>query len=374
MTAGFQSRDRLGRLIGAALALPGVTCSQDAAAEIPEGQSEVRLGYYYYQDWQQGSEDRMRVKTSLAWFRTAPLEDWEVEGNLVLDSMSGASPLYLNSLTGVSGIGVDDQRRAGDLKVTRSFSWGSLGVGGAYSGEDDYVSRSGLLEARILTEDKNRTLAFGISPNFDSIYSTNNPSLDEERDTWNLFFGITQVINPNSIFQGNLALSTADGYLFDQYKLADLRPRSRDAWSLVLRHNHFFPTTEGALHSDYRYFNDSWGIDSHTFSFQWYQPLGSSWMVRPGIRLYSQSEAQFFNAEFPPLEAERFYSTDQRVGEFGSLSVGLKVEYALSPAAGLNLGYEWFKQRPEWALTGSGAAIIEDFSGHFFGGNLRFSF
>ncbi len=65
--------------------------------------------------------------------------------------MSGASPQFHDSLSGASGIGVHDYRAAGDGKLTKYFDRWAVGVGGAYSHERDYISRSVAVDVRTWT-------------------------------------------------------------------------------------------------------------------------------------------------------------------------------------------------------------------------------
>ena len=65
-----------------------------------------------------------------------------LEGTLVYDSISGASPLYFNTLSGASGTGITEYRTAGDVKVTKYFGGFAVGFGAAVSSERDYLSRA----------------------------------------------------------------------------------------------------------------------------------------------------------------------------------------------------------------------------------------
>jgi hypothetical protein len=82
--------------------------------------------YLNYRDWQPG-RNRMTVWAP-AFYALVPLSDtWVVEGGMVYDSMSGASPLYFNVLSGAS---IGDYRTAGDVKVTKYVGNTAVSVGG----------------------------------------------------------------------------------------------------------------------------------------------------------------------------------------------------------------------------------------------------
>ena len=225
MAATEPARSTVNPFLAAALALPGILPAAALAQTMPE-QGIFALDYLDYRDWQPGA-DRMRVK-SPSMYLLAPFADqWTVEGTVVHDAMSGASPLWFNTLSGASGMGVTDYRTAGDVKVTRYFDRYSIGVGGAYSHERDYISRAGSLDARWWTADKNTTLAFGFAGNADYIHPSDRELDNGRRHTLDFLFGITQALSPTDIVQSNITYSTGHGYYSDPYKPLDTRPAAR---------------------------------------------------------------------------------------------------------------------------------------------------
>lgn len=296
-------RRSLTSLLSAALAIPGLGISGSALAQ-SSGPAEVRFQWATYRDYQNngvdGAQDRITVSSPMMWARIPLGETTEIEASGVLDSVSGASPYYLDALTGASGTGIEDHRSAGDFKVTHYFERFSLGAGYAGSIEDDYISRSGTLEAKYWTADKNTTFAASYAFDGDRITSTNNALINESRHTGHYLLGITQVVSPVAIMQSNVTYDNANGYLSDSYKLLDLRPGSRDSFAWLTRYNRYIESLDGSLHTDYRLAHDSFGVTSHTFEVAFYKPIGEKWMVRPRVRYYSQHKANFFRTTFPP--------------------------------------------------------------------------
>src|SRR5205085_4969142 len=78
-------------LLSAALALPGILPCAAAAQTMPD-QSVIALQYFDYRDWQPGAT-RMKVRSPSLYVLRPIADDLALEGNLVYDSMSGASPL-----------------------------------------------------------------------------------------------------------------------------------------------------------------------------------------------------------------------------------------------------------------------------------------
>jgi hypothetical protein len=352
-------------LLSAALALPGLGLANDAAAQTPPEAPTVRIRYSNYQEYQAGKENRMKIHAPMAMLDTPIGENNRLEATYVFDGMSGASPYYLDSLSGASGTGIHDTRRAGDMKFTHYFKHFSVGLGGRVSDEEDYLSRGGLVDARVWTPDKNTTFSLGFSFDSDDISSTQSPDFGDDRRSQGYLFGITQILTPNSALQSNLTFSHGRGYHSDPYKPFDNRPRSREGWSWLSRYILYFPEMESSLHADYRFFIDSWGIKSHMLEVAWYQPFGTAWMFRPSVRYYTQSAAQFFQDSYPPQEFGDLYSADQRMGDFGSIGAGLKLIRELGRGFSADIAFEAFLQKPELKLGGDGYDNIKDFYAGF---------
>ena len=359
-------QNKLKSLFSAALAIPGLGLASSGQAQSMPDAPIIRIRYADYKDYQSGKEDRMTIQAPMVSLQTPISESDVLEASFTYDSVSGASPYYLSTLSGASGIGVNDIRRAGDVKLTHFFDGFNIGVGGRVSDEDDFLSRGGLIDAHIWTPDKNTTFTLGFSLDEDDISSSIQSDFNETRRSEGYLFGITQVLDANSIVQSNFNYAHASGYQSDPYKTLDNRPSTRDAWSLMNRYNLFFPELEASLHVDYRFFIDSWGIKSHMLEVAWYQPFGNNWMVRPSVRYYSQSAAQFYEGDFPPQEPNQFFSADQRMGNFGSIGGGLKLIRELGRGFSADISFESFLQTPGLKLGNGPSNDVKDFYAAFF--------
>ncbi len=281
-----------GALLAAALALPGMLPA-GAAAQSVHDHGVVELKYLNYRDWQSGA-DRMTVQSPTL-YALVPIDDTlEVEGSVVYDAMSGASPLFFNALSGASRQGVGDYRIAGEAKATKYFNGWSLSVGGVASSEQDYLSRGGGVDLRIFSDDRNRTYAFGFAGTSDRLNPTNGLVSNAPRNTVEFLFGITQALSPTSIVNSNVTYSHGHGYYDDPYKTFDHRPSERNVFAWLTRYNEYFATQDATLRLSYRLLTDSWGSVSNTFSAAWVQPLPQGFSVTPELRYYTQSSADFY--------------------------------------------------------------------------------
>ncbi len=146
------------------------------------------------------------------------------------------------------------------------------------------------------------------------------------RNEWNAQLGAVRVFNRGALLELSLGYGRGTGYLGNPYKAVEIafidpaqqfgtaggnpaadyaydaqfvavpeeRPDERSQQTLSLRYVQYFVASDGALHVDYRYFRDNWGIRSHTLSTEWIQPLGRGWSIAPRLRYYSQTAADFY--------------------------------------------------------------------------------
>lgn len=343
----------LGLLTLAALALVPHT----ARAAVAPDAVAVEINNLAYQDYDR-ERDRMAVHSPTVWLQAPVGESNAIEASATLDSMSGASPEIHNTLSGASGTGIHDQRKAGDFKFSHYFDRVVVGVGLAYSAENDYLSKAASLDAQWSTQDQNTTLSAGVGRSHDRI-SPVERLVRGKRQTTDYLLGITQVLTPTDIVQSNLTYSAGGGYYDDPYKVLDKRPGSRDEFAWLTRYRHWVAAFDAALHVDYRYYRDNWGVHANDVELSWYQPVGERWTLRPSLRYYTQGAARFFSNTFPPHVFGSIYSTDLRLGAFGAVTAGIKISRQFTSDTRLDLLAERYEQRKGLRWGGDGSPIME---------------
>lgn len=351
-----------GALLAAALSLPGIAPAT-SHAQTASDTGYVQFKYVDYRDWQPGGS-RMYID-SPGFSALYPLSDTlTIEGSIVYDGMSGASPLFFNSLSGASREGVRDYRSAADLRVTKYFDRWSIALGAAYSHERDYISRAGSVEVRTWTADKNRTFAFGFAGTADRIDSEQGAAENQKKHVLDFLVGVTQALSQTAIVQSTLTYSRGHGYFTDPYKLFDQRPDRRRLVAWLNRYHQHFPGVEGTLQLAYRYLDDSFGADSHMLEAAWVQPLPNGFSVRPSLRYYTQHAAHFFFG--PPIGRGRVpaqpYTADARLSAFGALTPGIAVSKQFAGGYYADFKVEFYRQKSSWRLGGEGSEGLLPFS------------
>jgi hypothetical protein len=350
-------------LFAAAIALPGVLPSNVQAESAPT-EGVFALSYYNYRDWQPGAS-RMAVQSPTI-FMLVPVSDTvAVQGSLVYDAVTGASPYFYNALSQAS---IGDYRTAGDLKVTKWFGRWAVGVGGAVSSEQDYLSRAASVDVRYSTPDNNTTFAFGIGGAYDTINSVNGVAVNEHRRSLEFLVGVTQVLNANAIVQSNLTYYTGHGYYSDPYKSLDQRPSERRTLAWLTRYNQTFVEADGVLQLTYRLLFNSFGDHSNMFEVAWVQGLPQGWSIAPNVRYIAQHGASFYyNPPFPSGYVDgQDYTADTRLATWGAFTFGLTATKVFEKGWSAYAKYQYYQQRPDWYLGGSGSPDILDFSARWF--------
>lgn len=366
-------------LTTSALALPGIAGSARADAPIERASGSSSFSYYRednlspsrFSDDDQGSRERYEVFTKQLRFDVPVAERVDLGIDFLYEEMSGASPWFVlvdednpeeGRLQVMSGATIEDERYDLTLDADFYMDEGKDTVSGGFSMERDYLSIHGGLGTERNFNDKNTTFSGSFAFAYDWIEPTDADLFEtrpdeRERYSFDLFFGISQIITRASTAQVTVNYKHSDGYLSDPYKgirgigpgdslLSDQRPDTKDQVSILVRYRHHFEPVTGSLHLDYRFYGDDWGVFSHTAEMGWYQNFFDMVNIVPSVRWYSQSKADFYDTVLVAGVTEdngASRSSDFRLSPYGAFSWKIKAEVEL-----LDL-FEY--QPPAWLET-----------------------
>jgi hypothetical protein len=262
----------------------------------------------------------------------------------------------------MSGATIHDKRREVSATFTRDPETAHRdGISVSYSNENDYHAAAlGYERSRALSAAT--TLGFGASVSHDTIEPVDAAIYDRvehaTKNSVSAFASLAWVLDRDSVLQAGVQLTHHQGYLADPYKrvataaglVRDARPDERMQSAWLLRYRHAYPTLDAALHLDYRFAWDSWGLHSHTVEAAWYQALSDGWRLVPALRYYSQSAARFY---LPFTDADpRYASSDFRLSAYGALSGGVDVRKRFGQWE-LSLGVDRYHSAGKYGLDGS---------------------
>ena len=349
-----------GPLVALALSLPGLASAQAEPAPV---EGLVGLKWLEYRDAQPGLQ-RIHVQSPSALVRTPAVGGVSAEVQATVDRVSGASPRYHAAISGASRM--SDERRAGEVKVTRHLDGQSWSLGLASSSENDFQSRAASLRAAWWTPDQNRGWNVALGLTRDRISSSDDPGLQARRRTVEAAAQFIQAVSRQDLVSATLTHASGHGYYGDPYKRPDVRPNTRHQSALGLRWNHHLEGPDITLRMAYRHYRDSFGVRSHTLEFEpVFTPRPGVWLA-PSLRHYSQRAAWFYfdpvysylGAPYPPgylTAASAPMSADHRLSGFGAWTVGLKVGWNPLPGWSTDLKLERYEQRGSWRLGGPGS-------------------
>lgn len=329
-------------LISCILLLPVAYCLMPVGSVGAEDRFSIKYQHYeddksiYYKNTDGVKSDRWLValtkliteKTSLAL-------------NYGVDAISSAS-WKVDGVTSASRRAGEEDRHGGSLGVNHTIGTANLSAGFGLSRENNY--NSDYVYASIGQEfnKRNTNVTLAISKAWDDIYST---KVGEPRDfpkgkeTSTVGISLAQTLTPWTVAAIGHEYSTVDGYqahpenvvlLSDASYADELHPDWRYRNASVIRVNQYLPW-KGAIHADYRYYHDSWGIDSNTYGLKYYQYIFKDLIMRARYRYYSQGEADFYSEN--PTTADEFPTIDSKLRDFDSEMYGLKLIYNVTKLA-----------------------------------------
>ncbi len=175
------------------------------------------------------------------------------------------------------------------------------------------------------------TLSLSYSYGDDVVGRSDNDDFAEDNTRQTYAVGLTQILTKNLITSLNFETITDEGFLNNPYRTVryedpsnpvgysyepELYPRTRTSNAVGIRARYFLPY-RAALQLEYRYFTDTWGIESNTAAVTYVQPWGD-WTFEGKVRLHSQNGATFFNDLFPRSQATNFRGRDKELSPLSS--------------------------------------------------------
>jgi len=334
---------------------------------------------YKYSDYRE-SADRIAVRTQGAYIEKDLGTEMHLKFEGVLDAITGATPSGQPAPPGSTQVplsNLTERRKAWNSVFSRQFTRMNVALGVGNSRESDYVSTGWSLNTLTDFNQKNTTLLAGIAGTDDDIKVFFQKPTVKKR-TNDLIVGVTQLLDPRTSVSVNLTWGRATGFLADPYKLvqkntelfpgvslpltfAENRPHERNKGIFLVALNRTFPAVRGALDASYRYYHDTYATDAHTLDVAWFQRIGEKVILRPSLRLYDQSAAEFYHYNLDrtslaptngrPRTTGPFYSSDFRLSALRTTTYGVKLIWSVTDAIALDVALEQYDMRGRDGVT-----------------------
>jgi len=370
----------LAALMSAAAALVPAAHAQAQSETSAEADSHISYRFNEYSEDSlapgpySGDANRYRVLSQQFQLATRAGDTNALNVTATHEVMSGSSPWFVvpgqdnKPFQVMSGATIREHRSEVRASWTQNAGTSSdTTYSASYSTERDYHAAA-LGAERSIPLGNALTLGVGGSYSHDLIDPFDAAAFDRiahaQKNTVSAFASLAWVLDRATVVQTGLQINHEQGFLSDPYKqvfvgdsvLHDSRPGERDEVAWLARYRRAFAGLDAALHLDYRYAQDSWGVVSHTLEAAWYQTLPAHWQIVPSLRYYSQQQARFYAPFFLDPGAHKFYSSDYRLGTFGAFSAGLNLRKRFGRWE-FSGGVERYHGATDYAIGGADAAV-----------------
>ncbi len=206
------------------------------------------------------------------------------------------------------------------------------------------------------------TVGMGFALGDNIVGRNGDDDFSEDVDVRSYRISLSQVITKDVVLALAFETITDEGFLNNPYRSvryidpenalnyiyqAEVYPNTRTSNASAIRAKYYLPF-RAALHGGFRYFTDSWGIESQTFELGYTWPYREDLILEFTYRLYDQTKADFYSDLFPFENAQNFLARDKEMSTFSSNTLGLGVHYeflkngtGLLKRGSLNLSWDY---------------------------------
>ncbi len=198
-----------------------------------------------------------------------------------------------------------------------------------------------------------------------------------DKSVTDLGLSVTQVLDRSTLLSLAYTNSRVAGYQTDPYKLLTVvdpvsgAPRATDAYLFESRPDSRLKHALAAelrrhlgrdvMTLSYRYFDDDWGVTSHTGELNYRLNFADGQYLQPNVRRYHQTAADFYRRWLVDGQAlPQYASADYRLGDMTAMTYGLKYGRTLRGGNELSLRVEYYVQSGESHPT-SAVGDLRDF-------------
>jgi hypothetical protein len=327
----------LGRALGLGGSLFGGLAGHAHAADLPADRAEAML-HVYDGGGVRAVGPAVLVRKSIA--NTVSLSATyyvDMVSNASIDVVTTASPYK-------------ETRQQLDLGLDYAVRDSLIHLSGSKGTEPDYEAQTMGIDVSQEIFSGMTTVALGFTEGRDHVGQKGLPGFFDHATHWQYRLGLTQIITPRWLASANLEAIHDEGFLGSPYRVArvfgaavpERDPRTRASRALKLRavgdiSDWFSSERWGAgqrhaMHAEYRYYWDNWGIRAHTLEGGYTRYFGDAWLADAFLRFNRQEKALFYsdNADHETL----YITRNRQLGTYNDWSLGGKVSYTYAKVPG----------------------------------------
>jgi hypothetical protein len=207
------------------------------------------------------------------------------------------------------------------------------------------------------------TVSIGFSLGDNVVRQNGNDDFEEDATVRSYRVDLTQIFTRDLVMAFTFETITDEGYLNNPYRSVryadpgsetgysfqpEVYPENRTSNALAVRANYYLQQ-RAALHLGFRLFEDSWDIDATTWELGYTLPYEEDWIFGARLRLYDQSNADFYSDLFPFQDSQNYLARDKELSSFNSTTIGVSAAYQFGRAwtaidrGSLNLELDWIQ-------------------------------
>ena len=258
-----------------------------------------------------------------------------VVGNYYVDYVSSASIDVLATASPYT-----EEREQWSLGVDYLRGNTTMRVGYTESVESDYDAETVNFSVSQDMFGSLTTLTLSYALGDDIVGKSDDETFERFLDKQIYGVGLTQIFTKNLITSLNFETMTEEGYLNNPYRTVryfdptsaigysyegELYPNTRTSNAVGLRAKYYLPY-RAALEGEYRFFIDTWDIESHTASLTYVHPW-KDFTFTGKFRYHDQTGAHFYSDLFPRAQATNFRGRDKELSPLTSYTLKLKAAY-----------------------------------------------
>jgi len=338
---------------------------------------DISLNLLYYNE----NDDRVSAVAPFISYNKEIGTDYKFHIDTAFDTVSGATPTW--SGDGASGASQDVTQVTQNIKYTkvnfkdkraainsnlliRDEMRNEYTLGAAFSAESDYKNLEFYSSMMGYFDDFHNS-SYSISLSYaknlvgyeqedDDSDSGASPSIGGLQDIIGINTTFTHNINDHSLLLAGVFMSYESGYLSNIHLLIardyidgtthldhDNRPTKKLYAGPIVKYNLLLNDLL-TLNTSYRYYKDSWSVDSHTVDVGFvYEYKNISF--NPKVRYYRQSQADFYSdSHFKNSSIDIYASSDERLSKYSSITYNFNTYYQYDDRYRYNIGFNYFSQ------------------------------
>ena len=278
---------------------------------------------------------------------------------------NGSNANHVDAVTGASSKDklFGDVRYAPTLMATYENGNNLLSFGAYYSQEIDYISKAVFVNYVRELNEQNTALGIGISQSFDKwspIFKRNLPK--NNRNERKIDISINQLISPTFSVQGVYSHIYSEGFLASPYHFISQTtfsrfenyPEARRGDAFALKGVYMF-NDKNSMNLSYRYYNDDWGISSHTLNGEFLHDMSKNLTTGLRLRYYTQGKSSFTKPVGGYKLTDKYFVVDYRMSAFNSYTIGIPMIYRMKNGSKMTFSLDYY--------TTSANAYIKDWYG-----------